>query len=64
MPKRIPSRVDLKTLLIAEQKYLAHRQELAAAGHDPDMIGCTEVKPPCCPGCGKAIPWATLQRYR
>jgi hypothetical protein len=42
----------------------AHRESLRAAGYDPDYIGVTEVEPLCCPGCGKKLPWAFLNRFR
>jgi hypothetical protein len=49
---------------ILDNKLEAHRASLRAAGFDPDYIGVTEYAQPCCPGCGKALPWAFLRRYR
>lgn len=45
-------------------EYNTHRLSLRAAGIDPDWIGVTEVKPVCCEGCGKQIPWAVLKGYQ
>lgn len=63
-PQRVTSHVDSQEQLKREQLYYDHRQELVALGHDPNMIGCTEVKPPCCTACGARIPWAVIQLYR
>lgn len=46
------------------EAYAEHRRMLLDAGHDPNFIGTTEVKPVCCEGCGKAIPWATLRGWQ
>jgi hypothetical protein len=47
-----------------QERYAEHRRELREAGHDPDFIGTTEVKPVCCGGCGKPIPWRTLRGWQ
>lgn len=44
-------------------RYNEHRMELKRRGIDPDWIGSHEVKPVCCTGCGKQIPWIVLKGY-
>jgi hypothetical protein len=63
-PHGVRSHVDSQEQLRREALYHDHRETLRAAGHDPDYIGTTEVKPPCCPGCGARIPWPVLNLYR
>lgn len=50
-------------LEIRRRKYDNHRLELRRKGIDPDWIGSHEVKPVCCTGCGKQIPWVVLKGY-